>query len=238
MSSYRTTELLVCDIITTMKQEEQFRAVQLRKQGMAMGDIAKELGVAKSSVSYWVRDIRLTEGQRQRLNKNGHSVAAIEKRREARLRNTAQRRAVITERAWQVAEQLVHDPLWCVAVAMYWGEGGKTQNMVRIANSDPAVISLMMRFFREVCKVDEAKFRGHIHAFAHSDVSDLKRYWESVSGISADRFYKTYQKPSAASKGKRAGLPKGTFQIYVHDTDLFFTLMTWIDFLQQGEWGS
>ena len=216
-----------------MKKGEQKQAKKLRREGMSMGEIADCLGVAKSSVSYWVRDVQLTQTQRARLNKNGHSVDAIEKRREARLRNTALRRSQVQEAAKEKAKRLVIDPLWCVAVAMYWGEGGKTQNMVRIANSDPDVIILMLKFFRETCGVQEEKLRGHIHAFTHSDVRKIEEYWADVSGIPRTRFYKTYRKKSAASKDKRNGLSNGTFQIYVHDTELFFTMMSWIECLKK-----
>tara|TARA_B100000745_G_scaffold298199_1_gene246422 strand:- start:5839 stop:6498 length:660 start_codon:yes stop_codon:yes gene_type:complete len=218
-----------------MKAEEKKKAIQMRKKGVAMGEIAKELGVAKSSVSYWVRGIQLTAAQRNKLNANGHSVDAIEKRRLSRLANLTQKRNEIMERAMKEAAVLSSNSLWCVGVALYWGEGGKTQNATRIANSDPEVIALMMRFFRKVCEVEEGKFHGHIHTFAHCDEKKAERYWSSVSGISQSCFFKTYKKQSSASKKKRDTLPYGTFQIYVHDTNFFFRMMGWIEYLKQNE---
>ena len=39
-----------------------------------------------------------------------------------------------------------------IGTMIYWGEGGKTGNWsVRIANSDPTIIIVMMKFFREIC---------------------------------------------------------------------------------------
>jgi len=43
--------------MSTSKKEEKDKARLLRKEGLAITKIAKELGVAKSSVSVWVRDI-------------------------------------------------------------------------------------------------------------------------------------------------------------------------------------
>lgn len=216
-----------------MKVEEKKKAITLRKKGLAMGDIAKELGVAKSSVSYWVRDVKLTKAQRTKLNANGHSIDAIEKRRIARLKNTAAKRKNIVNAAIHEAEALSKNTLWCVGVALYWGEGGKTQNMARIANSDPEVIKTMMRFFREICDIPKEKFRGHIHTFAHCDEKKAELYWSKVSNIPHSQFFKTYKKQSSASKNKRDALPYGTFQIYVHDTDFFFRLMGWIEYLKK-----
>jgi len=54
-----------------MKKKEREAAVarDLRSKGCSLNSIAKELGVAKSSVSMWVKDVPLTEEQRQELNK-------------------------------------------------------------------------------------------------------------------------------------------------------------------------
>ncbi len=40
-----------------------------REQGLSINQICKQLEVAKSSVSLWVRDIKLTEAQKEELNR-------------------------------------------------------------------------------------------------------------------------------------------------------------------------
>ena len=218
-----------------MKVDERQKAIRMRKQGVAMAEIARRLGVAKSSVSYWVRDVTLSRAQYDRLKANSHSFDAIEKRRTARLANTDQRRKLVKQNALRDIDKRITDPLWCIGVSLYWGEGGKTQQTARLSNSDPAVIRTMMCFFRDVCKIEESKFRGHIHTFSHSNTKKAEQYWSKVSGIPTEKFYKTYVKQSSASKQKRNTLPYGTFQIYVHDSDFFFTLMAWIEYLKNKE---
>jgi predicted transcriptional regulator len=212
-----------------MKTKEQRKARELRMSGKSMGDIATTLGVSKSSVSYWVRDIVLTQKQRVQLNKNGHSVGAIEKRRVARIGNTQQQRDIMRHNAACEVQLLSQNMLWCIGVALYWGEGGKTQQTARLSNSDPAVIKTMMRFFRECCDIPEEKFRGHVHTFSHRNADKAVEYWSDISGIPKNKFYKTYVKKSSASKNKRDTLPYGTIQIYVHDTKFFFRLMGWLE---------
>jgi hypothetical protein len=216
-----------------MKVEERKKAIKLRQLGVPMGQIASELGVAKSTVSYWVRDVPLSRQQQKTLKNNSHTRHVIERRRASRLRNTERRRMVVKERALENITTLLRDPLWCIGVALYWGEGGKTQQTVRIANSDPAVIKTMMRFFREVCHIPETKFRAHVHTFSNANVMQAETYWSQVADIDKKRFYKTYVKKSAASKNKRNTLPYGTVQIYVHDSEFFFTLLAWIDYLKE-----
>lgn len=213
-----------------MKRDEKNKAIVLRKKGESIGDIATKLHVAKSSVSVWVRDVPLTLLQRKKLSRNGYSIDAIEKRRIKRITTTRQNHALIREAARKDIKLLSTRELWLIGIALYWGEGGKTKTgMARIANSDPAVIRFMMRFFREVCKVPEKKFRGHVHTFSHLNIQHAEEYWSDISGIPRKQFFKTYAKPSIVSKNKKDSLPNGTFQIYVCDTILFLTIMGWID---------
>jgi hypothetical protein len=216
-----------------MKFEEKKQAIALRKKGMAMGEIAKKINVSKSSISCWVRDIELSLEQKNALNKNGHSIDAIEKRRVSRLANTSARHQIIYDAALKEASLLKTNILWSVGVALYWGEGGKSQNLVRLSNSDPDVIVTMMKFFKKICNVPPEKFRGHINTFEHSDVKNTEKYWSDISGIPLDQFFKTYQKNSSASLYKRNTLPNGTLQIYVLDTNLYFRIIGWMDYLKQ-----
>ena len=216
-----------------MKVDEKKKAIALREKGVSMGEIAKTLGVAKSSVSYWVRDIALTRNQKEKLNKNGHSINAIEKRRIARISNTQRKREVIMKDAGDEVLRLLDEPLWCIGVALYWGEGGKTQQTARVANSDPAVIKIMMQFFELYSGVKKEAYHGHVHTFSHLNAPRAEKYWSSISGIPMNKFYKTYSKQSSASKKKRETLPYGTFQIYLHNSDFFFRLMGWIEKLKE-----
>jgi hypothetical protein len=88
---------------------------------------------------------------------------------------------------------------------------------------------MMMRFFREICEVPEEKFRGYIHAFEHSDIHKIEKYWSNMTRIPLSQFYKTYTKQSSATLSKRQTIPNGTFDIYVCDTNLFLKIIAWIE---------
>ncbi len=202
----------------------------MRQQGMSMNEIVASLGVSKASVSIWVRDVILTKKQREGLSARGRSLDSVEKRRISRIKNTQMRHALVINRAKEDIPTLSERELFLIGVALYWGEGGKTQKAsARVANSDPRVISIMMRFFKEICGVPRNKFRGHVHTFSHLNAEAAEKYWSQVSGIPRRQFYKTYSKPSIASLGKKDSLPFGTFQIYVNDTNLFLSIKGWIE---------
>ncbi|WKZ26263.1 MAG: hypothetical protein QY304_02600 [Candidatus Paceibacterota bacterium] len=213
-----------------MKIVEKEKARELRKQGMSMNQIIEKTGFPKASVSFWTRDIVLTKAQKKRISLRGRSVESIEKRRLSRLANISAKRKVIIDSAKKDFSNLSHRDLKIVGAMIYWGEGSKTGHWTaRISNSDPLVIKVMMRFFREVCSVPEDKFRGHIHTFESADIEETERYWSKISGIPRSQFYKTYLKQSKISLRKRKTLPYGTLDIDVNDMKVFLTIKGWIE---------
>lgn len=217
-----------------MKVIEKEEARILRKQGKSINQIIEETGSSKASVSVWVRDIVLTKAQKNKISLRGRSVESIEKRRVNRLFNENKKRQIVIDKAKEDFTSISPEELKLIGIILYLGEGGKAgRRIVRLANSDPDVIRIMMRFLREVCGVDEARFRGHIHTFAHADINKTEKYWSQITGIPRNQFFKTYIKPSSASLQKRDTLPFGTFDICVSDTKLFLTIMGWIEKIKE-----
>lgn len=213
-----------------MKIEEKNKAIEMRKKGFSMGEISNTLGVSKASISIWVRDIKLSRTHKNKISKNGRSIDSIEKRRISRLINERQKDEVVKINAKSDFRVITKSDLKIIGIILYLGEGGKTKRGVaRIANSDPDVIKITMRFFREICSVPEEKFRGHIHTFDDANVSASEEYWSKITGIPRSQFYKTYSKLSTASKGKRHTTLFGTLEVSVNDTNLYLTIMAWIE---------
>lgn len=217
-----------------MKLIEKEKAIILRKKGYSINQIIKETGFSKASVSVWVRNIILTKEQRKKLSERGRSIESIEKRRISRLFNeNAKRRAVIDE-AKKDFLRISPEDLKLIGIILYLGEGAKkSRNIVSVANSDPLIIKIMMRFLREICDVPENKFRGQIHTFAHANLEKTERYWSKITGIARRQFYKTYIKPSSASLQKRETLPFGTFDLSVNDTKLLLRILGWIEKIEE-----
>ncbi|PIR85040.1 hypothetical protein COU15_03060 [Candidatus Kaiserbacteria bacterium CG10_big_fil_rev_8_21_14_0_10_45_20] len=217
-----------------MKVDEKKKAILLRKKGESIKEIARVLGVSKGSVSLWVRDILLTKQQRSILTARGFSKDAIEKRRLNRIGKTDKRHAIVFDAAKDSIQEISSRELWLIAVALYWGEGGKTRKgLVRISNSDPDLLRMIMRFFREVEGVPEEKFRCHVHTFSHLNAKKAEKYWSQITHIPLTRFYKTYVKQSTATQQKRDTTPYGTAQIYICDTALYLKMMGWIGRLRE-----
>src|SRR5437868_4690128 len=107
-----------------MKTQEKTEARELRKQGLSINDICRRLGVAKSSVSLWVRDIQLTEEQIERLNqemiRNRQRFSYLSRCGGAnKNKEEAEKRHALFEQAGR--ERARTDERFRLICALYWG---------------------------------------------------------------------------------------------------------------------
>ncbi len=208
-----------------MKIKEKFKAVKLRRSGLSYKEISKQMTVSKSTLSIWLRDIELTDEQKSRLiNKMDRVRYEVARRKVAdRMRRT---RDIISEAKKEV-DLLSKNPLFFIGVALYWAEGAKNSTeSVKFANSDPAMIVLIMKWLREICMVPESKFRVHIHMHDLHSRSDINSYWSKLTGIRKGQFYKPYIKHTSLGQ-RRNILYNGTCSIIVSDKKLFRRIVGW-----------
>lgn len=213
-----------------MKLLKQHKAKSLRKQGKSIKEIAHLLHVAQSSVSIWVKNVRLSSGQKALLKQNQFHSSVVERRSNTRKQKALLVRQSVVNTAKDEFKINSANILAILGAGLYWAEGGKTQrNLVRFSNGDPRMIKLMMGFFRKICGVSESKFRAHIHMPFSLNHLVAEEYWSSISGIPLTQFFKTYRKPDQFKLNPRETLPYGTFDIYICDTKLFLTIQGWIE---------
>ena len=215
-----------------MKAAERKEACQLRRKGCSLSEIVAKLGCSKASVSKWVRDIPLTESQIENLRRKQDRARAKAANHPHSARQVWQKIRNDIENASfaEIASQYDSYLLKILGSALYWAEGYKrSRNMVVFSNSDPEMIKLMMRFFRQVCGVPEEKFRGCVQLHSHLDGRAALHFWSQTSGISLRQFHKLQTPLNRASKNKRDTLPRGTFRIIISDTRLQSKIKGWIE---------
>ena len=208
-----------------MKYKEKLKAIELRKSGLSYKEILANIVVSKSTLSIWLRRIKLTKEQKNRLlNKAERAMYEAAKRKvSARIERTK----IIIKKGTEEVEVFKKNPLFLVGVALYWAEGAKNPvESVKFANSDDKMITLMMRWFREICRVPEEKFRIHIHMHSLHIRKNIMKYWSKITGIPIEQFYKPYIKPTSLGQRKNI-LYNGTCSIVVNDKHLFRRIKGW-----------
>jgi transcriptional regulator with XRE-family HTH domain len=166
------------------KDDLHARARELRERGLDYEEIAAALGVSKSSVSLWVRDMprpeRLSyEECRKRSAEGSRQYWEVE--RPAR---EAQREAVRTAAAGQIGVLSKREILIAGAIA-YWCEGSKRKphnlrERVIFTNSDPELIRLFLRFLG-VAGVDVRLLRFRVQIHETANITAAEEFWLRVT---------------------------------------------------------
>lgn len=215
-----------------MKVLERNKAIKLRRRGRTFGEILKEVSVSKSTLSYWLRDIALTQKQVSRIQyKNDKIKEKFIRHNELKKKEANDRKEAIINSAIREIDAISKRDLKLVGVALYWAEGykGERSTGADFINSDPAMIKLMMRWFREICLVQEDQFRIRIQIHNEANIGEANRFWSELTSIPIDQFTKPYTKTSSTSKRKAGNLvPLGICSIRISDVKLINRIRGWI----------
>ena len=177
------------------KSEEKNKALDLRKEGESIRDISKRLGVAKSTVSLWCRDIELTQKQISALHERmvvGSYKGRLKGARmqyEQRLERIKKFKKEGIERLGSISAR----DFLVAGVALYWGEGQKKGRDVRVSNSDPEVIKFMLKWFKMVLGIDKDRITLSIiiNKIHRKRIREVEEYWSRVTKIPLEGFIKT-----------------------------------------------
>jgi hypothetical protein len=175
------------------KDDLRAKAVAMRQEGRSYSEIQAVVGVSKSTLSLWLRDVPLTEDQQRALDTRTPQTAT--RRARAIRASAAQRRARIQAEARAQIANVSESELFVGGVIAYWAEGAKnkpwrTGQSVKFMNSDPRLIQLFLAWLRLVdVSPDRLIFRLHIHQSA--DALEAVAYWSAVVDAPPSQFGKT-----------------------------------------------
>jgi transcriptional regulator with XRE-family HTH domain len=165
------------------KLEAQQAARELRLQHMTLADIARTLGVSKSSVSVWVRDIDVEIRRRQPVARRPHP------QRTAKLAEIEE----CDERGIERIGSLSDDACLVAGAALYAGEGSKTDGKVVFANTNVEMIRFFCSWLRRHFTVDENRLRIRVYLHEGLDVDRAETHWSSVTGVPRAQFQRPYR---------------------------------------------
>lgn len=219
------------------KSEEKNKAIKLRKKGESIKNIANSVGVSKSVVSRWCRDIKLSNVQIKRLQKKMAEgsymgrMKFLERVRKARKDETEKLR----KEGLREVGNLTNRDLFIGGIAMYCSEGTTSLNaeQTSFSNSDPQMILYMIKWFKDVCGVSNDRFsvQVRINKVHQKRIKEIESYWSKLTRIPLNQFTKTVL-ISAISKKKYPNPENyyGTVRISVHKgVKVRRKIIGWID---------
>lgn len=183
------------------------KAIILRRQGKTYSEIGALIPkVSKSTLSYWLSTLELSDKQKEKLSKNINKklvkarAISIEMAKEKRIKYIAE----IENNNSYIFKSLTNKHVAKIILAtLYLGEGSKVRrSSLSFGNSDPDIINLFLKLMRNCYNIDESKFRCTIQCRADQNIPYLEKFWLHLTKIPKKQFYgarvdsRTIGKPS------------------------------------------
>lgn len=188
--------------------DTKHKAITLRRTGLSYSEILKVIPVAKSTLSYWFKNVHLAVAQKQKLT---------EKRRLAGLRGAQSRRNTrlmqiqeITLRCKKEVGKISQREALLIGAALYWAEGSKEKENhigsgVIFSNSDPAMTKFFLHWLQNIMGVKNERitFEIFIHENHVYRLHEVKKRWSVLCGFPIEEFNKVYLKRNKVKTNRK-----------------------------------
>lgn len=209
------------------KTLEKNMAVQMRQQGQSLNVISKHLSVSKSTVSRWVKSVKLTEKQKYNLKQSGSGFARKEQ--------NVQHRKIIQKRINEGINRRINfqkdgikkakecNPLHIAGCMLYWAEGWKrnNRNSVSITNGDPFLLKKFLDFLRMFFNIQNNEIQLEIRYYPRCGTEEeIRSFWLQILNIPQTNKCIVRLSPDRRNNTDRdeGKLKYGTCQLRVHRT--------------------
>jgi hypothetical protein len=213
------------------KRELRSKALELRKKGLCYSEIKRDLDVAKSTLSDWLKNYPLSSDQMKRLK--GKRSIAIEKYRATMLNKRLDRYNEILKTEKERLLPLNDRDLIIGGLFLYWGEGGKTnKGQVNISNSDPKILKIMRKWLLVVFGIPDEKMRIRLTLYTNMNIQQEKLFWSDALNLPYSQFRKIQLKNGV--NRSNSGFTHGTCELVVTDTKTKTKILAGLEAL--GDW--
>jgi hypothetical protein len=211
----------------TPRDRVAYRAARRMRgdDGLSFKRIARELGISPATVHRWTRDIELAPEQQQRLRRGPSGpadLAAVKARATTWRQKCRSRRESYQVEGRQRAR--IDDALHMAGCMLYWAEGSKSRNAIKLANSDVDLVAFFCCFLREALGVQSADIRLALNVYLGNGLSleEIERHWLVALELprSCLRKHTINALPTSSSGRKHNKLPYGVATVRVQSTQL------------------
>ncbi len=220
-----------------IKIEEKAKAISLRKQGLSYNEILREVSVAKSTLSVWLKNVGLAKAQKQRLTEK-RRIAQQKAQQACRHIRVIRETAIIKAARLEVGK-INKREFWLIGAALYWAEGTKQKpthvsQKVSFNNSDPKMILIFDKWVKEFCDRDQNGIIYSIYIHTTGNVERAKNFWGELLNTPIEKVYFKKGNPKTTRKNTQDNY-YGLLRIEVRNsTDLNRKIKGWNLGIVQG----
>jgi len=185
-------------------------AIELRQKGQSYSEIENSLHLPKSTLSFWLKNVKLTPEQTEKLNS---------RRLEGLIGRSRVKTSKVIERLQNISaediQKISKRELWLMGIMLYWRErflnksnhglgdnenendlqsNNDLQKGVRFMSSDPQLINFFLKWLKDVGQIsnDEILFDIFAPAQKRNSTIELVTYWSQATGFPRESFSRFY----------------------------------------------
>lgn len=174
------------------------KAIQLRKRGNSIGGIEQKLGIPKSTLSGWFRNVQLLNKHKRRLHQRWLN-ALVKARKKASLWHRTQKNIRLREAKEYAQKALANLDgnnrfiLELALAILYAGEGRKTADFTSLGSSDPRILRFYLNSLKKLYSVDENKICCSLHLRADQCPKKILEFWSEELNMPPKNFRGVYK---------------------------------------------
>lgn len=213
-----------------IRDEEKYQKARIfRQRGFSYSEIAKIVGVSKSTVSNWFAKQSFSKKVRKdnEIKARRDNVKRIALINKARSSEREKRYKEILRSADTEFRNYKNSPLFMSGLMLYAGEGDNKDNrLIRLANSKMEIHRIFIRFMVEFLGIERREIRFWLLLYPDLSEKQLKPLWSKTLRIPTDQFYKTQV---IQGKSPKRTLHNGVGNTIIGNAILKRKLVRWIE---------
>lgn len=216
----------------TYTKEVKREVLFLRKLGKTyheINEIVKEK-IPKATLATWCKGITLSPSARDRIYEI-NTEASVRGREKALAINKVKRESYLSSLRQEyipIAKYIHRRTTALIALSMLClGEATKYGNKptkFSFANSNYKIIIIFLKLLILVPNFNKDKLRGCVQCRADQNQAELESYWQFISGIPKQQFYKTQVDPRTLGKPTLRTNYKGVFCVIYLNSETHISL--------------
>jgi transcriptional regulator with XRE-family HTH domain len=212
-----------------VRNEEKYeQAVQFRKRGFTLEEIAKICDVSKSTVSKWLKNKAFSENitkqnKRRAGQDNAKRLKLVNK---ARSGERTKRYAEIERAAKTEYKHYRSTPLFMAGLTAYRALGDRRDSgTIRLSSTDMQLHRLFIQFAIEYLGVDKTQIKHWLLLYQGQSEQKCMKKWKTATALSYSQFHKTQ---FAQTRATEKTLHNGVGNTIIGSTVLKRKLLSWI----------
>ncbi len=210
-------------------------AIILRKQNKSYNEIYRELGIPKSTLSYWFSSNQYSSEIKKNLIQKIRPIQHLRVRQMIKSNRAKwdNWHLECQDEAKREFPRLRNMPLFVGGLMLYWGEGDKVlkNGIVRICNSDPGMLRVYYAFLKQILLVQPEKIIVRLTLYPDLETDLHMTLWSKMLEIPLSQF----RKPATIiGKHPERRLSYGVCSIEVYSRKLKEKILTWVKLYEES----